>query len=151
MVGRHVPEVEVTLVESGVTADNLGRLDREKVPFALMSIAVIYEVLNGLEDRKDKTIPDLRLLWPYILLPYEMVVREDSGVTSIYKLTGKKFCAGGQSTAGEARTMAAFELFGIKRDWYVVSTKDAIEAVKNRKIVGSKGELLRVCTIGKSP
>ena len=66
------------------------------------------------------------------------LIREDSGIENFKELVEKPFIPGGLGSSGEAITLELFESMGILDEIQIkkVSLKEAVDAVKNRKVVG---------------
>ena len=85
---------------------------------------------------KDKPVSDLRFLWVYAKSADFVVVRADSGVKNLKDLEGKSFNAGIRGSATENTAKQMFKVLGIKPDYYVGGTADAVKAFKDKRIVG---------------
>lgn len=136
VINSKVPEINVTIVETGASIENAHRMARGEFPFALINPDVAYRAYEGLEPFQDKPMKDIRTLWIYSLSPTAYVVREDSGVKKLEELEGKDLNPGMRGSATEAQTRKAMEVLGIKPRWLVGGSEEAIAAVKDRRAVG---------------
>jgi TRAP transporter TAXI family solute receptor len=80
----------------------------------------------------------IRALWPIPGLVMHWVVREDSGVKTLYELAGKKFIPGGAGSAGARFTEQVLEAIGVKDqvELLTVDLNEGVQAVKNRRASG---------------
>jgi TRAP transporter TAXI family solute receptor len=80
----------------------------------------------------------IRTLWAFPGVVMHWVVRQDSGVTAIRELEGKRFIAGGIGTATERLTKLVLKVYGLdgKVDLPAVDLKEGVDAVANRRAVG---------------
>ena len=135
LVNKQLPGVDTTVVETGATMDNLRRMARKQVDFALVTTNVIYHANAGTGDFAGK--PDTsRLLWIYSIAPQNAIVRKDAGVASLDALKGKKFNTGLKGSATEKTTDAVFALLAIQPDVVRGSTGEIVDAVKDNRVVG---------------
>ncbi|MBI3966277.1 MAG: TAXI family TRAP transporter solute-binding subunit [Chloroflexi bacterium] len=131
-----VPEVNVTVVESGAAIENHRRLANQEGDLGISAADSLYRAINGLAEFKDKPIKDQRFLWSHSLLPIMLLVREDSNVKKIEDLNNKDFNPGIRGSNTEANVKQILEANGVKAKYYVGSTEDAVGAIKDRRIVG---------------
>jgi hypothetical protein len=131
-----VPDVEITVVETGATVDNLKRLMKGTLDYGLVTPEQVYLAWKGQENWKDTPFPDIRVMWMYTVSANYVVVREETGVKSIHELGGKKFNPGIRGSATEKMTEAVLTDLGIKPDWQRMGTADAVDAMKDKRIVG---------------
>ncbi len=136
-INKFVPEVNASVVETGASVDNVKRLRAGQIDIgAVVTEKVMYEAWRGIRIWKNMATPDLRMLWAYTQSIDYYVVREDSGVTKLEDLEGKKFNPGMRGSATEATTKEIFQILGIKPDYHVGGTADAVAAIKDGRIVG---------------
>lgn len=131
-----MPDANVTVVETGASVDNMRRLSKGEVNIGMTSVDVGTQALNGTKAFEGHQIEDLVGLFPYDMSVLNIVVREDSGITTLAGLDGQPFGAGDRGSAAEVVSKATLEANGINPDWYAGSIGDAVEALKNRQIVG---------------
>jgi TRAP transporter TAXI family solute receptor len=81
---------------------------------------------------------NIRALWPIPGLVMHWVVREDSGVTTLRELAGKRFIPGGAGSAGARFTTQVLDVVGVKDEVQLqaVDLNEGVQAVKNRRAVG---------------
>lgn len=135
-INKYVPDVKANVVETGASVDNIKRIGSAEIDIGIGSMKVMYEAWAGLTRWKNKPVKDLRLLWLYAIGIDFIVVREDSGVKKLEDLNGKKFNPGIRGSASEATTKQIFNILGIKPDYHIGATSDAVKAIKDNRIVG---------------
>ncbi|MBI2154882.1 MAG: TAXI family TRAP transporter solute-binding subunit [Candidatus Rokubacteria bacterium] len=131
-----VPDVDVTVVETGATVDNLKRMLKGTVDYGLMTSDQAYLAHRGEAIWKDTPFPDVRNLWFYTVSAIYISVREETGIKSVEDLTGKKFSPGFRGAATEKMTEATLTHLGIKADWVRGGASDLVDAIKDKRIVG---------------
>lgn len=131
-----VPEVNLTVVETGGGNDNIGRISKGELHLGLLSGGVTYQAYHGVGDFKGKQAPDLRYLWMYTVGARVVIVSEQSGVTKLAELTGKPFNPGMARSATEKDFRAHADILGLKPIYYTAGLDDAVQAMKDRRIVG---------------
>ena len=135
-IKKNAPGIMPTVIETGGVLDNIQRLIRKQVDFCLAQGITAYEAYHGKAKWEGTPHQELRWLWLQGTSAMAIFVREDSGINSIYDLTGKRFCAGARGSGNEKILEGVLGLLGIKPDYYRGDFSDAAEAVQNRQIVG---------------
>lgn len=135
-IKKYAKDISPTVVETGATNDNADRLIRKQIDMGLGNIDTAYNAYYGAGKWKGKPHHQIRWLWTYTKNPMDIVVREDSGVKTIYDLNGKKFCAGSRGSGGEKLLQAVLAVLGIKPNYYRGGYSDAANALEDRQIVG---------------
>ena len=135
-INKFVPGVKANVVETGASVDNIKRITSGQIDMGIGSMKTMYEAWKGLSRWENKPVEDLRLLWLYAIGIDFIVVREDSGITKVEDLNGRKFNAGMRGSAAEATTKQIFDILGIKPDYHTGATSDAVKAIKDNRIVG---------------
>ncbi len=137
VINQYVPEVNASVVETGASVDNVKRMRAGQMDIGgIVTDKVMYEAWKGIGMWKNMATPDLRMLWAYTQSIDYYIVREDSGVTKLEDLEGKKFNPGMRGSSTEATTKEIFEILGIKPDYHVGGTTDAVAAIKDGRIAG---------------
>lgn len=135
LVNKQVQGVDTSVTETGATMDNLRRMARKQVDFALVTTNVIHHANAGTGDFAGK--PDTsRLLWIYSIAPQNAIVRKDAEITSLDALKGKKFNTGLKGSATEKTSDAVFAALGIQPDVVRGSTGEIVDAVKDNRVAG---------------
>lgn len=135
-INEYVSGVKANVVETGASVDNIKRIDSGQIDIGIGSMKTMYEAHQGLTRWKNKPMKDLRLLWLYAVGIDFIVVRADSGVEKLEDLNGRKFNPGMRGSASEATTKQIFKILGVKPDYHVGATSDAVKAIKDNRIVG---------------
>lgn len=98
---------------------------------------VYYESTNGLGKWKGEKRPNiLRSLCATYKMQNLIVIRENSGINSIYDLDGKEFSMGIPGSTGENLCSLVFEALGIHIKPFIGSLADAVSAFQDGRIVG---------------
>jgi TRAP transporter TAXI family solute receptor len=135
-VNQYAPGLNATVVETGATVDNLRRLERGQIDLGLATPETTALRYNGEPPFKNAANPKLRTLLAFDDLPQLYLVREDSGIRSFPELTGKPFNPGINGSATELTTTMIFDILGIRIQPVKGSTADAVNAIRDRRIVG---------------
>jgi hypothetical protein len=137
VINKYVPELNASVVETGASVDNVKRMRAGQIDIGgIVTEKVMYEAWKGIGMWKNMATPDLRMIWAYTQSIDYYIVREDSGVTKLEDLQGKKFNPGMRGSSSEATTKEIFEILGIKPDYHVGGTTDAVAAIKDGRIAG---------------
>jgi TRAP transporter TAXI family solute receptor len=133
-IKSRVPEVNITVAESGGGPENLVRLARGQAQMATIATNLVYQAYHGVGTYKDKGQPDLRYLWVYAVGARPFIVREESGITKLEDLSGKDFNPGIRGSSTENDIKAHMEILGITPRYYTAGLNDAIQAMRDRRI-----------------
>ncbi|MBI2322347.1 MAG: TAXI family TRAP transporter solute-binding subunit, partial [Chloroflexi bacterium] len=136
VINDNVPTVQATVVETGATVENINRGQRGEFDVMLITTDAALQAYKGLDRWKDKPFTELRWLWLQRRTAVAIVVREDSGVKKLEDLNGKDFNPGIRGSATEKEVKDALEALGIKPKWYTAGGPDAVQAIKDKRIVG---------------
>jgi len=132
-----VPGVEASVEESlGSVANVKEARTRSNYLFTSTS-DLIAQAMKKTKPFEEGGYERIRTLWlPGVVMHW--VVRQDSGVTAIRELEGKRFIAGGIGTATERLTKLVLKVYGLegKVDLPAVDLKEGVDAVANRRAVG---------------
>lgn len=128
--------IRVTTVATGGGVDNLERLDRGQIDFGIGTFAAFYQAYNGIGEYVDDARPKLRVMWLYSVNANNFIVRADSGVDILQDLEGRRYCPGLRGSSGEQLVEQIFNALDIKPDYYRGGLSDAVDAVKDNRIVG---------------
>jgi TRAP transporter TAXI family solute receptor len=136
VINTRVPDVNVTVVETGASVDNINRIKKGELDLGMTTIHLQYQAYHGIEGWKGKAIKDQYVLWVYQPAPQNFVVREDSGVKSVYDLTGKSFNPGMRGSATEKTVENICDALGVTPNYRRGGTEDTVAAIKDKRIVG---------------
>lgn len=137
IINGKVPELNVTVVETGGSVENATRISSGEFAFGSVNPDYAYRAYHGLEQRfKDQPFKNIRTLWLVTVSPTAWVVRVDSGVRVPTDLEGKDFNPGFRGSATESQTRKALEVLGIKPRFHMADLADAAAAFKDRRVVG---------------
>lgn len=135
VVNSKYPELQISVIETGATVDNLKRMARDQVDAGLITTSTLYQAYNGLDKFSDAPIKS-KILFNYSLAPQNVVVRMDSGVTTLNQLTGKRFGPGMRGSSTEATAEAVFKLFDIKPEYVRGTNAELASAIKDNRALG---------------
>lgn len=135
LVNENVEGMNLSVVETGATLDNLRRMQRGQVDLGLVTTNVVEHAVSGTNDFEGRA-QDVSLLWVYAAAPQNVVVRADSGVESLEGLEGVRFNPGIKGSATESTSEAVFELLGIAPDYVRGSTTDIVDSIKDNRLAG---------------
>ena len=136
IINENIPGVNATVVATGASIDNLKRMAKGQADMGLVTLDAGYMAYHGIGSWKDAPVKKQRILWLYMTTAVHFVVREDSGVRTLYDLNKKKFHPGMRGSATEASTMAIFKILGLEPEYHRGDTADAVAAVKDNRITG---------------
>jgi len=136
IINKTLEDIHVTVVETGGTGDNFKGMERGDFKFGQASDGNIHMAQTGTGIYEGKLLKEPRMLIVANPLAYIAAVTEESGVKKLSDLNGKKFSAGLKGSVCEILYYKALEAFGIKPEFVPASTGDAVEAMKDRRIVG---------------
>lgn len=130
------PELQVTVVETGGSSDNMQRLYQGEGNFALGTSPGDYQSYFGEGDYKEQKNENIRALWYFVPSPFNFVVSKESGVEGFSDLNGKDFSFGGSGTSTEKVTTDVFNILGVTPKSFAGSMSDAQDAFADRRIAG---------------
>lgn len=128
--------VQVSVMETGGGVENIRRMVKGEVDFGLGTPDTFYLAWKGEGSWNSTPVPDARVLWIHTVSANYFVVREDSGVRTPADLAGKRFVPGVRGSGGEVMHMQILDVLGVKPEWARMGTAEAVDAVKDRHVVG---------------
>jgi len=137
-VGNSTEGISSTLIvmggsEAAATAIYAGEIDWG----GTWGLSLFYESTRGLGKWEGNKQPNiLRVLVRSTRLQPPIVVREDSGVTCVADLEGKKFSWGTPGSTTQTMCEKSFEALGIEIDPFGGGIADTVAAMKDGRIVG---------------
>ena len=126
----------VSVIETGASVDNVLRLARDEIDLGLATTDILISARNGTGKFEGNAIPDTVALYPYSASILLIAVTDESGVTTLDELDGKKFNPGIRGSAAETLTTGVLSMFDINADLVHGAVGDAVEGIKNRQIIG---------------
>jgi TRAP transporter TAXI family solute receptor len=136
VINTKVPEVGLSVVETGATVDNINRMKKGELDMGMLTMHTNYEIYHGLGAWQGKPNTDQYMLWVYALAPSNYIVRQDSGVKTVSDLDGRSFNPGMRGSASEKTTEACLDALGIKPKYYRGGTDDTLSGIKDNRLVG---------------
>ena len=126
-----------TIMETGASVDNIRRMKRSEIELGLATAEAAGQAYRGIGAfADDEPWQELRILWCYAALPNIFVVREDAEVEAFGDLAGEPYNAGIPGSSTEAQTRAVFEALGIAPELEASATADAVDSLRDGRIVG---------------
>jgi TRAP transporter TAXI family solute receptor len=123
-------------VETGATNDNFRRMERGELSFGQAGGTDVYMAVNGIGVWKDRGMKKQRVLISAHPQVYVFTVTEESGVNKLADLDGKPYSPGLKGSITEMLAYATFDAIGIKPNLVFGSTGEAVDAMKDRRIIG---------------
>jgi len=136
IINEKVPEVNVNVVETGASVDNIKRIAKGQLDLGMTTIHLQYQANHGMGPWQDAPVKGQYVLWVYQAAPQNFVVREDSGVKTVYDLQGKQFNPGMRGSASEKTAEAILDALGVVPNFYRGGTSDTVASIKDNRIVG---------------
>lgn len=130
------PDIEVTVVETGGGFENIELLRAGGGNWAgnILHTAAI-SAYTGTYRFKGRALPEMRALYTPVTFPITFFVTKDSGVKSVYDLTGKRFGVRSGS-ADSAIIKNVLAINGIEPKWMQAKVGALTDATKARSIIG---------------
>jgi hypothetical protein len=136
VINSKVPEVSISVVETGASVDNINRIKKGDLDLGMTTIHLQYQAYHGMGPWQDKPIKDQYVMWVYQPAPQNFVVREDSGVKTVYDLAGKPFNPGIRGSATEKTAEAILDALAVAPEFYRGGTEDTVAGIKDKRLVG---------------
>lgn len=129
-------DYQITVRETGGTAENAIRLGRGELDLAFTEALVGYEMFNGIGRFEDNPNPNARLV--YWIAPSTMhwAVRADSGIENFEGLNGTRFNPSSIGGGGEYITGLVFDILNVEPNYQRMRINDAAEGVIDGRLVG---------------
>jgi len=126
--------VDLQVVETGASLDNLRRLDRGQVDMGLVTTNIAKLAAEGHESIPQQS--DTQTLWIYAQLPQNVIVRADAEIDSIADLEGVQYNPGIRGSATESTAERVFAAMGVQPEFVRGSTGDTVDAIKDNRVAG---------------
>ncbi len=136
VINKNVPSVAITVVETGATNDNFRRMERGELSFGQGGATEVAMANQGAGVWKGRNMQRQRFLVAAHPQVYVFAVTEESGVNKLADLNEKAYTPGLKGSMTEMLAYTAFEALGIKPKLVPSSTGEAVDAMKDRRIVG---------------
>ena len=126
----------VTVLETGGTADNFLRMEKDEVQLGQGSATDVYMANNGIAVFEGRQLDKPRFMLAAHPSVYVFAVTKASGVNKLADLQGKKYNPGISGGTTELVSRMIMKSLGISPDYYPGSTGEAVNAIKDRRIMG---------------
>jgi hypothetical protein len=133
---KEIKEFSVRAQSSGGSVENLRKVNSGKMQFGVVYSGHVYQGLNGLMKNDPRKYEDVKAVaWIYGA-PAQLVVRADSGITSVKQLEGKKVGVGNAGSGAFANCELFFTHMGIwdKIERNAMGYNDAAAAFGNNQL-----------------
>ncbi len=137
IMNQYVPNLDVTVVETASSIENLQRMARGE--FALNIYGnpdSTYTALHGIPPFQGTPPTKQRDLFAWSKNICYIMVRTDSGITNLAGLEGKKVATGPPGSATMDYSQRCLAALNIKPDWQPQSFADGSAALKDKRVVG---------------
>ncbi len=135
-VHDYAPWIEITLMETGSGEVNMKLLESGDIDVSMTgSNSAAGTAYQGLPPFEKPMLDSRYLVATHPSLWY-VIVREDSGVTKLEDLEGKKFNPGMAGSQTVSVFTGAMEALGIKPDYFQGSLTDVVAAIKDGRCIG---------------
>ena len=131
-----LPQTTVTLIETGASVDNIKRLVRKEIQIGMTTSDVAIQAAKARGKFEGSGAVNLEVLFVCDFAVLYFAVREDAGLKKLSDLEGKRFSPGMHGSGAELLTRRAFSMFNINPDWIPGTLTEAVEGIKNRRLVG---------------
>jgi len=130
-------DIRVTVVESGAALDNLRRIKDGAFDFGFcVDSASAMQLYKGMDTFEGEGWEPIRWLFLRNAIVNRVYVRADSGIKIFTDLAGKKFSPGIPGASSTANFIKFNEVVGAGIDLVPAALGDAINSLKQGKIVG---------------
>jgi TRAP transporter TAXI family solute receptor len=133
---KEIAEFSVRAQSSGGSVENLRKVDTNKMQFGVVYSGHVYQGLNGLMKNDPNKYENVKAVaWLYGA-PAQLIVRADSGITSVKQLEGKKVGVGNAGSGAFANCELFFAHMGIwdKIERNAMGYNDAAAAFGNNQL-----------------
>lgn len=113
LFNEKIPRIQVSAQATAGTPQNIILMQKKEAEIAFAQSGVVYDAFNGKEMFKDKPNKNLRSithLYPNVV---HIIVKEDSGITSIKQFEGKKIVPGAIGSATEINSREILNLYNL--------------------------------------
>jgi len=136
VINKYVDGVNMTVVAAGSPTENVPRMVAGEFDMSNFSPPTGLDQYKGLNAFAGKAMPELRIWFNDVDFGNVFLVRQDAGVNSLSDLTGKPYNPGIPGSSADLQTRDVLAALGITPDYRAASLEDAVEALRNRGIVG---------------
>jgi TRAP transporter TAXI family solute receptor len=113
-IKQDLPDVNVTMIETGASVDNIRRMMKDEIDFGLVMADTIIQATDGVGPFKGRAVTDLGVLYVHDAASWQFAVRADAGVNDLKDLQGKRFSAGIHGSGAELLTREMMRVLSIE-------------------------------------
>lgn len=136
VVNEYAEGITITVVAAGSPAENVPRMVTGEFDLVNYSPAAGRSQYEGTGSSEGNAVPNLRIWFNDVEFSNLFLVREDAGIETIADLEGQPFNPGIPGSTAEREANLVFQALGITPDLRPASLEDAVNAMRNREIVG---------------
>jgi TRAP transporter TAXI family solute receptor len=137
VIGQRYPEVRIRVQSTGASAANIRLIAEKEVDIALVQNDVMHYAYTGTVLFKSGKITNFSTLATIYTEVCQLVVRAESGISSIADLKGRRVSVGDAGSGVEANALQILEAYGISFNDISrqnLSFAESASALKDRKI-----------------
>ncbi len=112
-LSKNIADVEVSNMASAGSLENLRRVDSGDADFGIVYSGDAYLALNGKLTQDTKSYKNLRAMSYLYGAPAHLVVKADSGITSVEQLAGKRVAVGDPGSGAASAAQRFFTSVGL--------------------------------------
>ncbi|MBN2965489.1 TAXI family TRAP transporter solute-binding subunit [Sulfurospirillum sp. T05] len=138
LLSRSLPGVEVSNMASAGSVENLRRVNSKDADFGIVYSGDLYLGINGKLTNDANRYRNVHAVSYLYGAPAHLLVREDSGITDVAQLAGKKVAVGPAGSGAAASAQRFFESVGLwdKISPQYIGYSQGASAIGDRQIDG---------------
>lgn len=113
IINQFCPGINATVQTSGAGVENIRLLGQKEIEMGLVQTSSADYAMKGTEVFKDNPVKNIRgvaVLYPQ---PFQLVVRKDSQINSVYDIKGKRIGVGAPGSGEEATWREVMSVYGL--------------------------------------
>lgn len=137
VITANVPNTTATAESTGGSVANIRMVSNNEILLGMAGATSAYQIFNGIPPYDNEPAKNIRAICALFPETYQIVVRQDSGLTTIDQLKGKKIGVGSAGSGTEAIGKQILEAHGITYDDIkpeYLSFADSVTGIKDKNI-----------------
>ncbi len=137
VITSNVSNVNVTAESTGGSVANIRMVNNKEIMLGMAGATSTYQTFNGIPPYDKEPAKNIRAICALFPETYQVVVRQDSGLTTIDELKGKKIGVGSAGSGTEAIGKQILEVHGVTYDDIkpeYLSFADSVTGIKDKNI-----------------
>ncbi len=137
-LSKNLPDTEVSNTASAGSLENLRRVNSGEADFGISYSGDVFLAANGRLTRETRKYTDVQALAYLYGAPAHLVVLEESGITSVSQLEGKRVAVGGAGSGAATAAGRYFQALGLwdKMNVEYLGYSDAASAMGDKLLDG---------------